>query len=118
RLLMALEAEGKSIPIDKRLDCFYVAVGSEAEKQSMSLIHELRKTGIKVDKDIHGSTMKSQIKAAEHKQATYEIILREDELSRQVVTMKKMATGDQMEIPIDQLSDKMKELFKGGKGHD
>ncbi|HLR08300.1 MAG TPA: histidine--tRNA ligase [Bacillota bacterium] len=118
RLLMALEAEGKSIPIDKRLDCFFVAVGSEAEKQSMSLIHELRKNGIQVDKDFQGRKMKAQLKAADRYQAKYVLILGEDELSRQVVTMKKMATGDQMEIPIDQLSDKMKELFKGGKGHD
>src|SRR5699024_3788184 len=118
RLMLAMEAESVDIPVDRELDTVIITMGNDAENAAVAMMHKLRKNGIQVDKDYQGRKMKAQLKAADRLQAKYVLILGEDELSRQVVTMKKMATGDQMEIPIDQLSDKMKELFKGGKGHD
>src|SRR5699024_7318546 len=51
RLMMALEAENIEIPAGEALDCFFVAVGDQAEKASVQIVHDLRKNGIQIDRD-------------------------------------------------------------------
>ncbi|PAV28944.1 histidine--tRNA ligase [Virgibacillus profundi] len=114
RLLMALEAEKKEIPIDEALDCFLVAVGDEAEKEAVRLVHELRKNGIQVDKDYQGRKMKAQFKSADRNKAKYVLILGEDELQKQIINVKEMQTGEQVEIPLSQLAMTMQEKLQGG----
>ncbi|UJL44935.1 histidine--tRNA ligase [Virgibacillus sp. NKC19-16] len=115
RLLMALEAEGREIPTDKQLDCFLVAVGEQPEKEAVRLVHELRKSNIQVDKDYQGRKMKSQFKAADRWKAKYVLILGEDELEKQIVNVRSMDTGEQEEIPMSQLVERMQEKLLGGK---
>ncbi|MGY0694283.1 histidine--tRNA ligase [Virgibacillus sp. FSP13] len=115
RLMLALEAEKVSIPVDDTLDCYFVAVGEEAEKQAVRLVHELRKQGIQVDKDYQGRKMKAQFKTADRLHAKFVLILGEEELANQVINVKSMETGEQKEIPIAEVTDQMKDLLQGGK---
>ncbi|WP_337020149.1 histidine--tRNA ligase [Oceanobacillus massiliensis] len=116
RLLMALEAENIEIPADDDLDCFVVAMGSAAvEKAAARLVHELRMSGIQVDKDYQGRKMKGQFKAADRSRSRYVLVLGEDELEKQVINVKEMETGEQVEIPLNDIAAKMKEKFAGGK---
>src|SRR5699024_9547452 len=62
RLLMALEAENIELPIEEELDCFVVALGEEAEKKAVGILHDMRKQGIKVDKDYQQRKMRAQFK--------------------------------------------------------
>ncbi|MGP4107169.1 histidine--tRNA ligase [Virgibacillus sp. L01] len=114
RLLMALDAENKEMSIDNRLDCFVVAVGDEAEKKAVHLLHELRKGGIQADKDYQGRKMKAQFKAADRFKAKYVLILGEDEIKREIVNVKELDTGEQLEVPITQLVETMHEKLLGG----
>ncbi|SDQ47159.1 histidine--tRNA ligase [Virgibacillus salinus] len=114
RLLMALDAESKEILIDDQLDCFVVAVGDEAEKEAVHLLHELRKDGIQADKDYQGRKMKAQFKAADRFKAKYVLILGEDEIQREIVNVKELETGEQLEVPLSQLVEKMHEMLLGG----
>ncbi|MFD1038584.1 histidine--tRNA ligase [Virgibacillus byunsanensis] len=115
RLIMALEAEKKEIEIDDELDCYFVAVGDEAEKQAVRLVHELREGGVQVDRDYLDRKMKAQFKAADRLKARFVIVLGEDELTKEIVNVKDMTTGEQLEIPITQLINKMNEKLQGGK---
>ncbi|GAA0601742.1 histidine--tRNA ligase [Virgibacillus siamensis] len=115
RLLMALEAENQDIPIDKSLDCFLVAAGSEADKQAMKLMHSLRENGIQADKDYQGRKMKTQFKTADRLKAKFVLVIGDDELEKQIVTVKDMMTGDQKEIPMEKLDETMQQLLTGGK---
>lgn len=115
RFLMALEAENVEFPIDEKLDCFLIAVGDKAEKEAVRLVHELRKNGIQTDKDYQGRKMKAQFKAADRYRAKYVLILGEDELANQVITVKEMETGTQQELPLTRLIDTLKEKLPGGK---
>ncbi|MBY7143288.1 histidine--tRNA ligase [Virgibacillus sp. NKC19-3] len=115
RLLMALEAEEREIPTAKQLDCFLVAVGEQPEKEAVRLIHELRKNNIQVDKDYQGRKMKAQFKAADRWKARYVLILGEDELEKQIVNVRSMDSGEQEELPISQLVERMQEKLLGGK---
>lgn len=115
RLLMALEAEEVEIPADQQLDCYLIAVGKEAEKESVRLVHILRESGIQVDKDYQQRKMKGQFKAADRLKAKYVLILGEEELSRDAITLKEMETGEQTELPIAKMVDTLKEKLLGGK---
>lgn len=115
RLLMALEAEGIEIPVNHSLDCYVAAVGKEAEKTAVKLIHTLRKSGIQADKDYLDRKMKGQFKAADRYNARYVVILGEEELKQNTVLLKEMATGEQHELQMNQLADTLTGKLSGGK---
>ncbi|MFD1362956.1 histidine--tRNA ligase [Lentibacillus salinarum] len=114
RLLMALDAEHIDIPADKDLDCFLVTVGDEAEKVSVQLAHELRNSGIQVDRDYQGRKTKAQFKAADRYQAKYVLVLGESEIEQQIINVKEMKTGTQEEIPLVKLVDYLQGKLSGG----
>lgn len=115
RLLMALDAEDIKVPVDDDLDCFFIAVGEEAENQAVRLVYELRLNGIQVDKDYQARKIKAQFKAADRLKAKYVLILGDDELQKDVVNVKTMATGDQIEVPLADLVKTMQAKLLGGK---
>ncbi|GIO27644.1 histidine--tRNA ligase [Ornithinibacillus bavariensis] len=118
RLLLALEAENVEIPLDDQLDCYLVAMGENVKKEAVRIVHELRKNGIQVDQDYQGRKFKAQFKAADRYKAKFVLVLGEDELKNRVVNVKNMATGEQTEVPLDQLVTTMKENLLGGVGHE
>ncbi|HEX6595129.1 MAG TPA: histidine--tRNA ligase [Bacillota bacterium] len=118
RLLMALEAEEIDIPVEKQLDCYFIAVGEEADKQSVALVHELRKNGLQVDKNYLQQKMRAQFKAANRLQAKYVLIFGENELEKDVIEVKNMATGEQEEVPLNKIVEIMKSKLSGGKNNE
>jgi len=118
RLLMALKAENQDIPIDRSLDTYVVAVGNEAEKEAVCLVHQLRKQGIQADKDYQNRKMKGQLKAADRYQAKYVLILGENELKDRTIVIKEMATGNQETIALNSVIAVLKEKLLGGKEHE
>lgn len=116
RLLMALEAENIELPLDEALDCFVVAMGSDdVEKQAAQLVHHLRVNGIQVDKDYQGRKMKGQFKAADRYNSSYVLVLGDEELEKNSVTVKEMKTGKQLEVSLSTIVDTLKEKLAGGK---
>ncbi|WP_188453545.1 histidine--tRNA ligase [Virgibacillus oceani] len=115
RLLLALEAEKIELPVTEELDCYFIAVGEEAEKQAVRLTYELRKQGIQIDKDYQDRKMKGQFKAADRLHAKFVLILGDEELNNQVINVKSMQTGEQKEIPIPEMVHYMNEMLQGGK---
>ncbi|WP_345239849.1 histidine--tRNA ligase [Pontibacillus salipaludis] len=113
RLLMALEAEGVSLPLEEKLDCYIVALGEEAEKEAAGVVYQLRKAGIQVDKDYAGKKVKAQFKSADRLQAKYVLVLGENELANGQINVKRMATGDQETIALADVVEHMKKEFKG-----
>lgn len=114
RLQLALEVEKVSLPIDKSLDIFFVAMG-DVQKEAVGLVQELREAGFKVDKDYQDRKMKAQFKAADRLAAKHVLILGENELAEKIVQVRSMETGDQEEVSFEQLIDVMKEKVGGEK---
>ncbi|WP_047979691.1 histidine--tRNA ligase [Ornithinibacillus contaminans] len=115
RLLMALAAENIEIPVEDELDCYFISVGDETKKEAVRIVHELRWNGIQVDQDYQGRKMKAQFKAADRYKAKYVLVLGEDELEKQVINVKEMGTGEQVEVPLDKLVNTLKEKLEGGE---
>jgi len=114
RLLMALEAENISIPVHNSLDCYMIALGDEVNNEAVRIVHELRKYGIRIDKDYQNRKMKAQFKAADRLGAKYALVLGEDELQKKVIQVKELETGKEEEISIAQLAERLRESI-GGK---
>ena len=64
---------------------------------------DLRRAGFKVEYDFNGRSMKSQMKQANKFQAKQVLIFGEDELSRNAVTVRNMATSEQQEIAVNDI---------------
>ncbi|WP_217586807.1 histidine--tRNA ligase [Lentibacillus saliphilus] len=117
RLMMALEAENKTIQLDEQLECLVIAVGETADQAAMKLVHELRRAGIQTDKDYLGRKMKAQFKTANRVNAMYVVILGEDELQNESATVKNMTTGEQVDVSLAEITDYLKKCV-GGKHHE
>ncbi|WP_404453171.1 histidine--tRNA ligase [Virgibacillus necropolis] len=112
RLLMALEAENVTLPVDDQLDCFLVAFGDNAESESVRLVHTLRENGIQVDRDYQGRKMKGQFKAADRVNARVVLVLGDQEIENQEINVKDMKTGNQTKVAISDIVSYMQTVTK------
>jgi histidyl-tRNA synthetase len=104
RCLIALKSQEVQLPIQTGLDVFLVALGEAAQKRSVTMLQEFRLAGLVADKDYLGRSMKAQLKAADRLQARRVVILGDDELAKGVANVKEMATGEQKEIALENLT--------------
>lgn len=89
RLLIACDAEGVFAAPATAIDVFVVDVtgGSEAR----DLTAQLRAAGIRCDRAFDQRAMRAQMKAADRSGAPYAVIIGEQELADQVVTVRPLA---------------------------
>jgi histidyl-tRNA synthetase len=106
RLIALLEAT-EALPEISGVDVYLVAVGEAAAKQSLLLAEQLRDQipGIKLITHCGGGSFKNQFKRADRSGARWTLILGEDEIAKQVVGVKTMATGEQDTIAWNTLAD-------------
>ncbi|MGC4375851.1 histidine--tRNA ligase [Fictibacillus sp. Mic-4] len=109
RLLLALNAEGISLPIREQLDVFLVTMGEEPKAKAPGLLYQFRKAGLSADKDYLDKKMKAQFKAADRLNAKFVAVLGDDELNSGVISVKEMETGAQEEVPLTKVIQFIKE---------
>lgn len=100
RLLIALEAEGKT-PTDRRPRLYFVRAVDEAQPKLVKMAKSAREFGYICQLDIDDSNLKRQMKLADRFQAGIAVILGEDELQSKQVTLKKLETGEQRQVQED-----------------
>lgn len=88
-------------PAYKGIDVFVVTLDKEADVIGWKLLSLLREGGFSADKDSLGRSIKAQFREADRQDATWTIIIGEEERERGVVQLKKMETGEQKEVPLD-----------------
>ncbi|MED4070680.1 histidine--tRNA ligase [Priestia endophytica] len=109
RLLAALEAESVELPIEQGIDCYVVTLGHKAKDKSVSLVNDLRLSGIAAEKDYQDKKVKAQFKAADRLSAKYVAVLGDDELEQNVINVKNMETGEQEEVSLSSFVSYVKE---------
>ncbi|GIN10479.1 histidine--tRNA ligase 2 [Shouchella clausii] len=114
RFILAMKAENVDLPVPQSLDAYLVTLGDEASRFGPQLLQRLRDAGIRADKDYLGKKMKAQLKAADRYQASYTIIIGEDEIAKQQALVKQMATGEQTVVAISDLTSFLQEQIRGG----
>lgn len=109
RLLMILEATGNDIPKPENLDVFIAVMGERAKLFGLKLLRDLRMQGIKAEIDSLGRNIKGQFKYADRLEANYTVVIGDNELDQNSVSIKNMKTSEQKQVS---LQDIVREIIK------
>lgn len=89
-------------------DVYLVNVGEAAEKQALKVAEQLRDAGLAVIQHSGGGSFKSQMKKADRSLAKYALIMGEDEVLANEVTLKPLLeAGEQQRLSIYQAIGKL-----------
>ena len=81
-----------------------IPIGGKAESEAMVVTEMLRKKGYRVDLGYSGN-LKKRMKRANRLNAVAAVLLGEDELTRNVGTLRNMDSGEQKEVSLETLED-------------
>lgn len=106
RVFLLMQEYG--ITANQTPDVYLVNVGEAAEKQALALAEQLRNAGLSVVQHSGGGSFKSQMKKADRSLARYALILGEDEVLANQVTLKPMLeAGEQQRLSLQQAIEKL-----------
>jgi histidyl-tRNA synthetase len=92
-LLAAADREEES-----SVDVFFVTLAPEARIPAFRLAGALRGAGVSCDLDFGGRGAKGQFKQADRLGAAFTVVIGEDELASDALTMRDMRTGDERTV--------------------
>ncbi len=102
RMLIVADAVGALPTAETRFDAFVVD-GISHGRETLVLVQELREAGLRVDRAYGDRSVKAQLKAADRAQAAFGVMLMPGEFSRDAVVIRDLRTGDQVEVPREQV---------------
>ena len=103
RILNALEMQNLIPDSNDKIDAFIVAVGDDAEKSAFELLIKLRRAGLIATMDFAKRSMKAQMKQAGKSNAKFALILGDDEIKNNTVTVKNLTTSEQQSVSVDDI---------------
>lgn len=105
RLLLVIDP--KAPAVSKNL-VYIISLGEEARRQNIKLLDELRKNGIAADTDYENKSLKGAMRRANDLKANHVLIIGEDELKKNLVTLKDMSSGEQKQVNRAELLKELK----------
>lgn len=114
--LISLMEENKKSEERNNLDVYLVLQGDNASQQGLKLAEKLRDeiSGISILTNCGGGSFKSQIKKADKSDARLALLLGDDEINENAVTIKYLRDGkEQQLISMDNIADSV-ESYLGG----
>lgn len=102
RLLLTLEAEGKSLGEDSRPDIFFAGIGEEAKIFAFAMAEKSRAEGLKAQSDLMNRSLKAQMKYADKVGARYTVVLGDEEVRSMKAVAKNMMTKEQLTLDLSQ----------------
>lgn len=110
RILLACDGEGVFGTPGTSIEVFVVDMTGGA--QATALTDELRLAGIGADRGFGGRSVKAQMKLADRSGARMAILVGEDELANDVVTVRDLrGGGEQRQLPRDCLTTELAQLL-------
>lgn len=103
RLLAALDCEKIDVLGEDSIDVYVIPIGEDTKEYSFSLVQRLRMNGFSVDMDYLSRNIKGNFKQAERLNAKYIIIVGEDELKSNVLTVKDNMAKTESKISLDEI---------------
>ncbi len=94
RLVMALDKEDISLPINNQLDAFILYVKETEKEYALALTQDLRLNGLRVETEYMGRNLKGQFKQADRLKAKYLVILNDEDLVGGEIQVKDNLTKE------------------------
>ena len=105
RLLLVLDKQGITLPVEEGLDVYIAVLGSEANGKALELVQAIRHQGFKVERDYLGRKIKAQFKSADAFKAKTVITLGESELESGRVSVKNNTTREEVTVSFEELTE-------------
>ncbi|MBU2541307.1 MAG: histidine--tRNA ligase [Candidatus Omnitrophica bacterium] len=114
RIALCLNSQAKTSPgVGKRGPDVFLALTKETFLPAgLSLLNDLRAAGISADIDYCNKSLKAQMRRANNIKARIVLMLGEEEIKTNKITLKDMETGSQNTYPKDEVISKLGELLK------
>lgn len=107
RCVLAMKSNPDDQRYQRRTDVYFVSLGDAARERSFELAFEMRSAGLSADFDMVGRGLKAQMRYADKLRARYVAIVGDEELSKGVVALKNMDSGEQQQVPMKELASKI-----------
>ena len=104
RLLLILDKQGISLPVEEGLDAYIAVLGQATNAKALELVQALRAQGFKAERDYLGRKIKAQFKSADAFKVKTLITLGESELESGQLTVKNNQTRQELETSLDTIS--------------
>ncbi|MBQ9011344.1 MAG: histidine--tRNA ligase [Bacilli bacterium] len=105
RLLLALDAENIDIAECQPLDIYGMCMSDDERPYLLKIVNYLRLNGFNVDLDYSGRNLKNNFKHADRLGAKFIIIIGEEEVKNDFVTIKDNDTKEEYKIKLDEIID-------------
>jgi histidyl-tRNA synthetase len=108
RILVALEGEMPRSPEKGRI--YLIPMGVEAERRSISLARKVRDCGLVCIVETSGRGFKKSISSAVSSGCSFLLVLGEEELKEETVSVKNLETKEQIKVPLKDLGDHLLDI--------
>ncbi|MFT5170551.1 MAG: histidyl-tRNA synthetase, partial [Candidatus Marinamargulisbacteria bacterium] len=98
RAVILLKDRLEDIKNENKLSVFFAAIGKAQKAKGFVIVDELRRVGIKCEMDFSREELKPQLKQANKLQVKYTIIFGQEEAEKDIVLIKNMESGTQVEV--------------------
>jgi len=112
RLMMELDSQGITIEAPRPLDIYIAAMGDAASRFAQELVYKLRQNNVGAETDLMNRSLKAQMKYADKKGFLYTVVLGDNEIESGKTVLKDMRTGEQKNVSLDSIVDRLKNQCK------
>lgn len=101
RVLLSLETRGVLRNEPPAPQVYVAALGDAARSRGLELAFSLRNQGVGAEFDYESRSLKAQMRSAQRSGAAYVLILGDEELAAGHAVVKRMDTGEQLQVPLE-----------------
>jgi histidyl-tRNA synthetase len=105
RILMIIEQSNTAIQSDSNEQIYIVTANHDYIQYSLNIADKLRQRNLRVVLDLNRRSIKSQMKEANKNNVKYVVIIGEDEIKENSVTIKNMQNSEQFKLPLDSIEN-------------
>lgn len=91
----------------KKVDVFIVSLGEDARKWALKTLPLFRENGVSATMDYLDRSMRAQMKDANRENASFTLIVGDNELKEQKFTLRNMKESEEAQLTIDEILSKL-----------
>ena len=105
RVIAEIESNEVKLNLNDQIDCYILTITEKENEFALDLSQKLRMCGFKIDLDLSGKNTKAKFKEADRYKAKVVMIIGEDEVKMNEVTIKDNLTKEETKVSVDNIVD-------------
>lgn len=105
RVIAEIESNEVKLNLNDQIDCYILTITENENEFALDLSQKLRMCGFKIDLDLSGKNTKAKFKEADRYKAKVVMIIGEDEVKMNEVTIKDNLTKEETKVSVDNIVD-------------